>query len=231
VSLRVLKKSKRWLLRKLLSNPRDMRSFIRANRARFNYGISSPETALGLLWPWNSEVSRIPPKLPSGKPWPRISVVTVTYNQGAYLEETIRSVLMQGYPNLEYIVVDGGSTDNTQSVLQRYSHQLAACISEPDEGQSDALNKGMSRATGDILAWLNSDDQYLPNTLRAVAESFDQADSDLVVGGTVLVRKHERFPVAFKHCVLPLDRVVSLPIAELVDFYGKWQRGDFRDGL
>src|SRR5262249_1097150 len=146
----------------------------------FNYGLDGPESRVGLLWPWNYEISRLPARMRSGRPWPRISVVTVTYNQGHFLEETIRSVLLQGYPNLEYIVVDGASRDNTKRILERYRSQFAFCVSERDAGQTDALSKGFRHATGDILAWLNSDDQYLPHTLATVAEAFDRFDTDMV---------------------------------------------------
>src|SRR5664279_3056971 len=84
------------------------------------------------IWPWNYQVAPFSPVMPSGRPWPKISIVTVSYNQGQFIEATIRSVLMQGYPNLEYIVIDGGSTDNTRVILNRYRHELSVCISEPD---------------------------------------------------------------------------------------------------
>ena len=113
--------------------------------------------------------------MPNGKPWPRISIVTPSYQQGEFIERTIRSVLLQGYPNLEYIVVDGGSTDNTQEVLRRYAAELDVCISEADEGQVDAINKGFQHSTGEILAWLNSDDMHLPSTLVEVALAFENA--------------------------------------------------------
>jgi glycosyltransferase involved in cell wall biosynthesis len=103
--------------------------------------------------------------------WPRISLVTPSFNQGAFIEQTLRSVLDQGYPNLEYIVIDGGSTDATLSVLERYRDRLAYCVSEPDRGQTDALIKGFERATGDIFGWLCSDDLLLPGSLERVAES------------------------------------------------------------
>jgi glycosyltransferase involved in cell wall biosynthesis len=103
-----------------------------------------------------------------GKLWPKISIVTPTYNQGKFLEETIRSVLLQGYPNLEYIIIDGGSTDNSVEIIRKYEPWLTYWISEPDRGQSNAINKGFTHGTGDILAWLNSDDIYLPRVLWTI---------------------------------------------------------------
>lgn len=104
--------------------------------------------------------------------WPRITVVTPSYNQGQFIEETIRSVLLQGYPNLEYIVMDGGSTDQTVEVIEKYASQIDYWESGQDRGQSHAINKGFQRATGDIVAWLNSDDTYLPNALFTIAKAF-----------------------------------------------------------
>lgn len=108
---------------------------------------------------------------------PRITVVTPSYNQGAFLEQTILSVLGQLYENLEYIVIDGGSTDDSADIIRRYESRLAYWVSEKDRGQSDALNKGFARATGDILCWLNSDDFFLPGALhRAVRELSEGVD-------------------------------------------------------
>src|SRR5438105_12333974 len=99
---------------------------------------------------------------------PRLTVITPSLNQAKYLERTIRSVLDQGYPNLEYIVMDGGSTDGSVEILRRYDEQLAYWVSEPDEGQSWAINRAIERSTGDVIAYINSDDYYLPGAFAAV---------------------------------------------------------------
>lgn len=104
--------------------------------------------------------------------WPRISVVTPSLNQGAYLEQTILSVLSQGYPNLEYILMDGGSTDESLGIIRRYAPSLAHWESNPDGGQYDAVQRGLIRSHGEVMAYLNSDDLYLPWTLRVVGEIF-----------------------------------------------------------
>ncbi len=102
--------------------------------------------------------------------FPKISVITPSYNQAAFLEKTLRSVLDQNYPNLEYIVIDGSSADGSVDIIQQYAGRLAYWVSEKDNGQSHAINKGFLRATGDILCWLNSDDYFLPGTLEHVAK-------------------------------------------------------------
>jgi glycosyltransferase involved in cell wall biosynthesis len=114
---------------------------------------------------------------------PLVSIVTPSYNQGRFLDATIQSVLAQDYPNLEYLVVDGGSTDESLEVIKRYAHRLAWWVSEPDRGQTDAINKGFGRARGEILAWLNSDDVYLPGTVsQAVAFLQAHPDAGMVYG-------------------------------------------------
>jgi len=103
---------------------------------------------------------------------PTISIVTPSYNQGRFLEDTIRSVIDQKYPHLEYLIIDGGSTDNSVDIIRKYESQLAYWTSEPDKGQYDAINKGFSKATGDVMAWLNSDDKYNPWAFQVVGNIF-----------------------------------------------------------
>jgi glycosyltransferase involved in cell wall biosynthesis len=104
--------------------------------------------------------------------YPKLSVVTPSFNQARYLEETIQSVLSQNYPNLEYIIIDGGSTDGSVEIIKKYESNLAYWISEPDHGMYYAVQKGFERCTGEIMAWINSDDKYFPGAFSIVAEIF-----------------------------------------------------------
>ncbi|MFZ4612746.1 MAG: glycosyltransferase family 2 protein, partial [Bacteroidia bacterium] len=104
---------------------------------------------------------------------PKISIITPSYNQGQYIEETILSVINQDYPNIEYIVMDGGSNDQTVEIIKKYESKITYWVSEKDKGQADAINKGFARATGDILCWLNSDDYFFDGTLKFVAEKLN----------------------------------------------------------
>ncbi len=121
-------------------------------------------------WPWTAEGEQLPPTRSDGAPWPGISIVTPSFNQAQYLEATIRSILLQGYPNLEYIIMDGGSTDGSLDIIRKYEPWLALWKSEPDGGQYSAVQKGFEHSSGEIMAWLNSDDLYFPWTLHVAAE-------------------------------------------------------------
>src|SRR5262245_40106852 len=104
-------------------------------------------------WPWTDRYPPLPESQLDGRPWPRVTIVTPSYNQGAFLEETIRSVLLQGYPNLEYAIVDGGSNDGSVEIIRKYADWLTFWVSEPDSGQSSAIERGFSQTTGEILGW------------------------------------------------------------------------------
>ncbi|MGC8800602.1 glycosyltransferase family 2 protein [Chloroflexus sp.] len=123
-------------------------------------------------WPWTIATPPAPALLDDGRPWPRITIVTPSYQQAQYLEEAIRSVLLQGYPNLEYIVMDGGSRDGSVAIIERYAPWLSYWQSQRDGGQSAALADGFARATGEILAWINSDDRLQPGALQRVGRFF-----------------------------------------------------------
>ena len=117
-----------------------------------------------------------------------VSIITPSYNQANYLEETIRSVLEQDYPNIEYIIIDGGSTDGSKEVIKKYADRLAYWISEPDQGQTDAINKGFNKARGDILAWINSDDSYLQYAISEAVEYLQtHPETGMVYGDANLI--------------------------------------------
>jgi len=132
---------------------------------------------------------------------PKVSIVTPSFNQAPFLEQTLRSVLEQDYPNLEYIVIDGGSTDGSLEIIQKYADQLAYWQSQPDQGQTDAINQGFARASGEILAWLNSDDLLLPGAVNAAARALQAHPEAAMVYGDALLINAEgktigKFPAA-----------------------------------
>lgn len=145
-------------------------------------------------WPWTEESPKLPDTMFNGSPWPKISIVTPSLNQGKFIEETIRSVLLQGYPDLEYIIIDGGSTDETVEIIRKYEKWLAYWVSESDSGQSSAINKGFDRSKGEIVAWINSDDMYLAGCFEKVAEFFSKnVQFHMVYGACCLIDEKSGF--------------------------------------
>jgi glycosyltransferase involved in cell wall biosynthesis len=146
-------------------------------------------------WPWTEDSRSLLGTRLNSSSFPCVSIVTPSYNQGEFLEETIRSVLLQGYPNLEYIIIDGGSTDNSVEIIKKYQNYLSYWVSEPDKGPADAINKGWQKTRAEIIAYLNSDDAYLPGTLAAVAEAFQQNPEAKAICGNELVIDRDGFVI------------------------------------
>ncbi len=161
-------------------------------------------------WPWTTASVVSAETMPDGSPWPRISIVTPSYNQGQFIEETIRSVLLQGYPDLEYIVMDGGSTDGTVDVIGKYEPWLAHWVSERDKGQAEAINKGWAGSTGPVVAWLNSDDMLLPGAMEvAVCALAGSPDAGAVYGDVWHIDKLSRTIGSRQGLPFALDYVLT----------------------
>lgn len=152
---------------------------------------SCPENKTG--WPWTEETHPSLPFLSRGRSWPRISIVTPSYNQANFIEETIRSVLLQGYPDLEYIIIDGGSSDGSVEIIKKYSKWLTFWVSEKDEGHPDGVNKGMRMAKGRILGYLNSDDLLTKRSLFLVAKLMLNCKIDWLSGRCVVIDEKNTF--------------------------------------
>jgi len=141
---------------------------------------------------------------------PKISVITPSYNQGRFIEQTIQSVINQGYPNIEYIIIDGGSNDETVEIIKKYEGHIKYWHSKKDKGQGDAINYGFSLATGDILCWLNSDDVYIPGALLTIARQFENIHSPTILFGNCIQfddKKHKASisDVVSKHAAMDLE--------------------------
>jgi GT2 family glycosyltransferase len=159
--------------------------------------------------------------------WPRISIVTVSFNQHDYLEQCLRSVLDQRYPNLEFIVIDAGSTDGSIDILRRYASEFAHLVIEPDEGQSDGLNKGFRLATGDILTWVNSDDMLEPLSLYRAAIAFAETGADMVAGTCTRVAGVGARRLYRHHSALPTARAVEFDLGGPLNWCSGWEKGDY----
>ena len=141
--------------------------------------------------------------------YPKITIVTPSYNQAVFLERTILSVLNQNYPNLEYIIIDGGSTDGSIEIIKKYEKYLSYWVSEKDQGQADAINKGFQKATGDLVAWQNSDDVYLPDAFQKIAETYKKNPNYDVYFGNIfiidscdkLIREMRFHPFSVNHLI------------------------------
>ncbi|WP_207532700.1 glycosyltransferase family 2 protein [Desertivirga arenae] len=157
-------------------------------------------------WPWSEEV--LPSDYSSTIRWPKITVVSPSYNQGKYFEETIRSILLQNYPNLEYIIFDGGSNDETSEVINKYRNFVSFARSEKDRGQSHAINKGFSLASGEILCWLNSDDYFTEGALKKVAKTFMETGAQFIYGDSYNLKNEKLYPSISP---IILDRYLSIP--------------------
>jgi glycosyltransferase involved in cell wall biosynthesis len=160
-------------------------------------------------WPWTEESARVP----EGVTGPRITVVTPSFNQGRFIEEAIRSILLQGYPDLEYIVLDGGSTDNTVEIVEKYSPWIHFWTSEPDNGQSAAINRGLKMGSGLYATWINSDDMLCKSAFTSHVMNHPTAEDVVYVGDCVSI--DERGAVLFTHrgrvqCLEDLVRVPSV---------------------
>jgi glycosyltransferase involved in cell wall biosynthesis len=138
-------------------------------------------------WPWTEASDPVSETAPDGSDWPKISIVTPSYNQGQFIEETIRSILLQRYPNLEYIVMDGGSDDNTVEILEKYDPWINHWVSEPDEGQTHAIQKGFDRVSGTIWNWINSDDVLSVGALSTISKAWLEDPDATVYGGNLRV--------------------------------------------
>ncbi|MCJ7432119.1 MAG: glycosyltransferase [Anaerolineales bacterium] len=144
---------------------------------------------------------------------PLVSIVTPSYNQAAFLERTIKSVLDQDYPHLEHILVDGASTDNSLEIIKKYKKKFAWWVSKKDNGQGEAINKGMAHAKGEIVAWLNSDDCYLPAAISAAVEAFESnPDAVMVYGDMLAIDENEFVTNTFKYRQLTLEDLLCFQI-------------------
>lgn len=136
-------------------------------------------------WPWTEASAHLPEKRLDNTNWPKISVVTPSFNQGHFIEETIRSVLLQGYSNMEFVIIDGGSTDDSVEIIKKYEPWLSYWESNPDRGQSHAINKGFAQCDGEIYTWINSDDVYFENAFSNMGANWRVGQTNMLAGNVI----------------------------------------------
>jgi glycosyltransferase involved in cell wall biosynthesis len=167
-------------------------------------------------------------------PLPRITIVTPSFNQAHFLEQTIQSVLDQQYPNLQYIICDGGSTDQSVEIIRKYERHLSYWCSEKDRGQGHAINKGFARGDGELFAYINSDDYFLPDALRTAADVFSSGAEFIVGHSQFLHRNGSSSAFNVQPHAQPSDWLIANPIPQQSTFWSArlWKRlGEFREDL
>jgi hypothetical protein len=162
-------------------------------------------------WPWTEESTRLPDRDPDGKEWPRVTIVTPSFNQEQFVEATLRSVLLQGYPNLEYFVLDGGSTDGSVEIIKKYSPWLTHWVSEPDGGQSSAINRGWRLGTGAFTTWINSDDMLCRDALTTHATTVGFDTGVVYVGDCLYIDDRDALLQVHRGRVHTFEDLVRIP--------------------
>jgi glycosyltransferase involved in cell wall biosynthesis len=161
-------------------------------------------------WPWTEESERPAETELQTQWWPRISIITPSFNQADFIEETIRSILLQGYPDLEYLVLDGGSTDGTLDIIKKYSPWISCWVSQRDAGQSDAINRGLRRASGEFATWINSDDLLCANALLRHAINVGFEANNVYVGNCVYIDQDSRRRSVHRGTVRSMEDLVRV---------------------
>ncbi len=184
-----------------------------------NQFIYNHTTSKKTQWPWDVEITTYPPSMPDGSTWPKISIITPSYNQAEFIEETIRSVIMQGYPNLEYIIIDGGSTDGSVEIIKKYEEYLTYWVSEPDRGQAHAINKGLSKITGDIFGWINSDDLLIKDSLKSLAFFHMRNKKSILLGNVIHFSNNPKFTKIYGQKNITFNNVALIPASNAI-----WQQ-------
>lgn len=162
-------------------------------------------------WPWTEQTDPLPETQRGGEPWPTISVVTPSYNQAQFIEETIRSVLLQGHPNLEYVVMDGGSTDGSVEIIEKYGRWIDYWASEADRGQSHAINKGFSHCSGQLATFINSDDMLVNGALCSHAKQAGYEPQTIYVGKCRMIDAKGKVQSVHESRIRSFEDLIDIP--------------------